>query len=119
MKYKREDILNSIIKMRIERGCSTKTIIEDFLKGELGYKTTYAYQLYREARDKITQIYQTEAVNAINEQVGRLEALYERAIKDGNRKLALDIAKEINKLCGLYAAEKIDLNVEFKAKFDE
>jgi hypothetical protein len=109
MKYKREDIINSIIKMRIEKGASTKTIVEDFLQGELKYKQSYAYTLLKEAREKISEIYKNDNLSAINEQVGRLESLYEKTIKEGNKKLALDIAKEINKLCGLYAAEKIDI----------
>jgi hypothetical protein len=108
-KFKREDIINSIIKMRIEKGCSTKTIIEDFLQGELGYKVSMAYTLYKEARVKINQIYQNNNESAINEAVGQLEDLYEKALSDGNKKLALDVRKEINKLVGLYAAEKVDI----------
>jgi hypothetical protein len=31
-KYKREDLIDAIVKMRIEKGASTKTIVEDFLQ---------------------------------------------------------------------------------------
>jgi len=118
MKYKRQDILDAIIKMRIEKGASTKTIVEDFLQKELGYKQSYAYTLLKEAREKITEIYKSTNENIINEQVGRLEAQYEKAIKQGNSKLALQVLQEINKLMGLYASEKIDITVtQFKAKF--
>lgn len=109
MKYKREDLINEIIRMRIEKGASTKTIVEDFLQGQLKYKHSYSYALLKEAREKISEIYKNDNLNAINEQVGRLESLYEKALKEGNKKLALEVMKEINKLCGLYAAEKVDI----------
>ena len=38
-----------------------------------------------------------------------MESLYEDAITNKEKKLALEIRKEINKLTGLYAAEKIDI----------
>jgi len=117
-KYKKEDLIDAIIKMRIEKGASTKTIVEDFLQKQLGYKQSYAYTLLKEAREKITEIYQNDNANAINEAVGQLEELYEGALKERNKKLALEIRKEINKLVGLYASEKIDMTItEYKAKF--
>lgn len=120
MKFKREDIIDAIVKMRIDKGASTKSIVEDFLQKELGYKISYAYTLLKEAREKISQIYKSTNENAINEAVGQLEMLYESALREKNKKLALDIRKEINKLVGLYAAEKVDVTVtEYKAKFGE
>jgi N-methylhydantoinase A/oxoprolinase/acetone carboxylase beta subunit len=103
MKYKREDLIDSIIKMRIEKGASTKTIVEDFLQKQLGYKQSYAYTLLKEAREKITEIYKNDNTNAINEAVGQLEELYESAIKEKNKKLALEIRKEINRNTGQQA----------------
>ena len=109
MKWKRQDILDAIIKMRIDKGVSTKTILNDFLMGELGYKQSYAYTLLQEAREQITQIYKTTNEALANEALGHLESLYEDAIKDKNKKLALEIRKEINKLVGAYAAERVDI----------
>ena len=44
--------------------------------------------------------------------------MLEDCIKQKNVKLALEIRKEISKLTGLYAAQKIDVSiVEYKAKF--
>lgn len=116
MKHKREDIVDAVVKMRIEKGASTKTIINDFLMGQLGYKTSYAYDLYKQARVKIVELYDTKNTELANEALGTLESLYEDAIKSGEKKLALEVRKEINKLTGLYAAEKIDIrgNVDNK-----
>lgn len=110
MKHKRADIIDALIKMRIEKGASTKTIIEGFLMGELGYKTSYAYDLYRQARVRIKELYDVQNKELVNEALGSLESLYEDAITNSDKKLALEIRKEINKLTGVYAAEKISLS---------
>ena len=118
MKYKKEDIIDAIVKMRIEKGASTKTIIQEFLMGELGYKQSYSYDLLQEARVKIVSLYDTQNKQLANEALGHLESMYEDAIKSKNSKLALEIRKEISKLTGLYAAQKVDVSVvQYKAKF--
>lgn len=109
MKWKKEDIIDAIVKMRIEKGSSTKTIIQGFLMEELGYKQSYAYELLREAREKIVKIYDTQNKKLANEALGQLESMYEDCIKSKNIKLALEIKKEINKLTGAYAADKVDI----------
>jgi hypothetical protein len=109
MKYKKEDIIDAIVKMRIEKGASTKTIIQEFLMSELGYKQSYSYELLQEARVKIVSLYDTQNKQLANEALGHLESMYEDAIKSKNSKLALEIRKEISKLTGLYAAEKVDI----------
>ncbi len=109
MKYKKEDIIDAIIKMRIEKGASTKTILQDFLMGELKYKQSYSYTLLQDARKEIVKLYSTKNEELANEALGQLESMYEDAIKQKNIKLALEIRKEISKLTGLYAAEKVDI----------
>lgn len=110
MKYKKEDIIDSVVKMRIEKGASSKTIINDFLMGQLGYKISYAYQLYALARQKIVELYSVQNTELANEALGQLESMYEDAIKKNNLKTALEIRKEMSKLTGLYAAQKIDIS---------
>jgi pyruvate/2-oxoglutarate dehydrogenase complex dihydrolipoamide acyltransferase (E2) component len=110
MKWKRQDIIDAIVKMRIDKGASTKTILNDFLMGELNYKISYSYSLMAEAREQIIELYQTTNKSLANEALGQLESLYEDAIKDKNKKLALEIRKEINKLTGVYAAEKVQVS---------
>jgi hypothetical protein len=115
MKYKKEDIIDAIVKLRIEKGASTKTIIQEFLIGELKYKQSYCYVLLQEARDKIVKLYNTQNKQLANEALGHLESMYEDCIKDKNMKLALEIRKEINKLTGIYAAQKIDVTSDGKS----
>jgi hypothetical protein len=109
MKYKREDIITAIIDMRTKKGLSNKSIVEEFLRGQLGYKQSYAYTLLKEAREKISLIYKSNNESSINEAVAQLEELYEKCMRDKNTKQALEVRKELNKLLGLYSAEKIDI----------
>jgi hypothetical protein len=109
MKYKKEDIIDAIVKMRIEKGASSKTIIQEFLMEQLGYKISYSYTLYGEARQKIVELYNTQNSELANEALGQLESMLEDALKAKNMKLALEIRKEISKLTGLYAAAKVDI----------
>ena len=118
MKYKKEDIIDAIVKMRIEKGASTKTIIQEFLMAQLGYKISYSYVIYQEARQKIVELYNTQNHELANEALGQLESMLEDALRQKNMKLALEVRKEMSKLTGLYSPEKIDLSItEYKAKF--
>jgi hypothetical protein len=106
--FKTDDIINGIVKMKVEKGASNKTIL-DFLQDDLGYKQTYSYELLGLARKRIQEIWDKNAEAHLEEAKGQLEDMLENSIRQKNMKLALDIRKEINKLMGLYAAEKIDI----------
>jgi hypothetical protein len=115
--YKTDELINAIVKMRVENGATNKTIL-DFLQNDLGYKTTYSYELLKQARSRIQEIWDKNAEAHLEESKGQLEELYETAIRQNNYKLALQVRQEINKLMGLYAAEKVDLTIkEYKTKW--
>lgn len=120
MKYKKEDIIDAVVKLRIEKGASSKTIIQEFLMAQLGYKISYSYVLYGEARQKIVELYNTNNSELANEALGQLESMLEDALKQKNLKIALEIRKEISKLTGLYKPERLDVSItEYKAKFPD
>jgi len=106
--FKTDDIINGIVKMKVEKGASNKTIL-DFLQDDLGYKQTYSYELLGLARKRIQEIWDKNAEAHLEEAKGQLEDMLESSIRQKNMKLALEIRKEINKLMGLYGAEKIDI----------
>jgi hypothetical protein len=99
--YKVIDIVEGIVKMKVEKGASNKTIL-DFLVKDLGYSQSAAYDLMQQARGKIQEIWNQNLEAHLEEAKGQLEDLYEGAIKDKNKKLALEIRKEMNRLMGLY-----------------
>jgi hypothetical protein len=114
--YKIDDLINGIVKMKVENAASNKTIL-DFLMNDLGYKQSTAYQFMKQARLRIQEIWDKNAESHLEESKAQLEELMETAVRQKNYKLALNIRQELNKLMGLYAAEKIDFSVEYKVKF--
>lgn len=109
--YDREFLVGKVSMMRI-KGKSTYFIL-DFLMEKVGMSRKIAYEVLADAQKLIIEMQKSEIDVAIAEAMARLEELYENA--DG--KLKLEVQKEINKLKGLYSAEKIDITLDFKAKF--
>lgn len=109
-----DKIVNALVRMRIEESASYKTML-DFLMLKLGYQQSYAYDLIRFAKDKITEIYATEHQDAFDDAIARLDAMYEK--EKGNPKLKLEILKEKNKLLGIAKAQKVDVTSNGKELF--
>lgn len=99
--FKRNDIIDSIIRMRIEKGCSRLTILE-FLKNDLGYSQPYAYELIRDANTEFNQRAIQNFGEDLKEDIERFERLYEKAMVDKNFREAREVLKEIAKLKGHY-----------------
>jgi len=111
--YDREAMVQKIVELRI-KGMSTKSLL-DYIMNGLGICKQIAYVVLKEAQEQIIEMHKDNAKSAYEDAIANLEQQYEDAAFD--KKLKLEIRKELNKLQGLYAAEKIDLSVEFKAKF--
>jgi hypothetical protein len=105
--WKKEDIINAIISMRTEKMATTKTIL-DFLMDDIGYGQTYSYQLIKESREKIIEIYDANNVSKVEEAMAQLETMLLRSYQKSDYKLSYNIRQELNKLQGLYAAQKIE-----------
>lgn len=102
-KYDREFLVNKVAMMRI-KGKSTYNIIE-FLKESIGMCQTTAYEIMRDAQKLFVEIQKEKIEGAFEESISQLEELYEGT---SDKKLRLNILQEINKLKGLYAAQKIE-----------
>ena len=107
-----EDIINELVRMKVEKGTSNKTML-DYIYNTYGYKQTYAYELIKKARIKIQEIWDKNAEFHLEESKGQLETLLEIAMKNKDLRLALQIRQEINKLMGLYT-ERIDVNISIE-----
>ncbi len=107
-KYSKEELINSVIKMRLENMASTKTILS-FLMTELEYGQTYSYEILKEARQQIQNYYKDLNSASLEEAIGQLEEMAEDAKRKKNYKLAFDIRKELSKIQGHYT-EKIQLS---------
>jgi hypothetical protein len=116
-KVKREEIISKIVDMRVNRGWSILTILE-FLKTELKYKPSYAYELINESRDYINNSLSMIFGDSLKEDIERFESLYQNAILNKNIREARELLKEISKLKGHYI-ERVELsgNIDFTVKF--
>lgn len=102
-KYDREYLVAKIAMMRI-KGKSTHTILE-FLMEQVGMSRKIAYEILGDAQKYIMEQTNEDTKVAFAEAVHRLEMLYE----EGDAKVKLDVIKELNKLRGLYATQKVDI----------
>jgi hypothetical protein len=102
-KYDREYLVSKIAMMRI-KGKSTYTILE-FLMETVGMSRKIAYDVLGDAQKYIMEQTNEDTKVAFAEAIHKLEELYE----NGTDKVRLDVIKEMNKLRGLYAAEKVDI----------
>lgn len=104
-KGEKELIINALVKMRIEKFASQRTML-DFLTIQLGYKRTYAYELLDLARKRIGEIFKEEHEDSYDAAVGRLQEIIETASSD---KLRLEATKELHRLQGLYKPQRVDI----------
>lgn len=102
-KYDREYLVSKIAMMRI-KGKSTHTILE-FLMETVGMSRKIAYDVLGDAQKYIMEQTNEDMKVAFAEAISKLEELYE----SGTDKIRLDVIKEMNKLRGLYAAQKVDI----------
>ena len=102
-KYDREYLVSKIAMMRI-KGKSTHTILE-FLMETVGMSRKIAYEVLQDAQKYIMEQTNEDMKVAFAEAISKLEELYE----SGTDKIRLDVIKEMNKLRGLYAAQKVDI----------
>lgn len=106
--FKRTDVIDNIIKMRLEGGLS-RTSILNFLVKELGYSQAYSYQLIRDASAEFESRAIANFGDDLKEDIERFEMLYEKAMKDKNIRESRELLKEISKLKGHYK-ERIEIS---------
>ena len=103
--YDKDQIIMALVKMRIEKMATTKTML-DFLMIELKYHQTYSYELIKLAKSKIQEIFAEEHEESFQTYKARLEEIIETTTVE---KIRLEAIKEMNKLLGLYRPQKIDV----------
>ena len=101
--FDRELLVSKIAMMRIE-GKSTHFILE-FLKDDIKMGQTTAYEVLREAQDYIVQMTNQDLEKAYSEAIQQIERKMDSV---SDKKIWLQYRAELNKLQGLYAAQKIE-----------
>jgi hypothetical protein len=99
-KYKKIDLINKIVQMSTS-GCSQPDIL-DWLNNEGEVQISYSYELLRQAKPIILATLKDIAKDRLEETIVKMERMYQDALLAKDKKLALDIQKEINKIAGLH-----------------
>jgi hypothetical protein len=102
-KFDREHLVMKIAELRIE-GKSTHFIIE-FLKENMGVCVTTAYEVLKDAQVYITNMTNKDLEKAYSEAIQQIE---QKMSGISDKKVWLQYRAELNKLQGLYAAQKIE-----------
>jgi methylaspartate ammonia-lyase len=106
-KINKEDMINLLIELRLVQNFSIKSLIEYLEK--TGYKKTQCYQYIKWMRDRIKEDYTKTNQSIIEETVFQYEEMLRISKEKGDIRMWNDLKKELNKLLGLYSAEKIDI----------
>jgi hypothetical protein len=105
-KYKKIDLITKVVEM-ICNGISQYEVI-DWLSSEGECKITYCYDILKEAKPIIMDALKDISKDRLEATIVELEKMMAEAKGIGDKKLALDIKKEINKIAGLHN-QKIDI----------
>ncbi len=97
--YKKEELINQIIKMRLEDMSSIKTCLEYL--ASVGVGKTWSYEILKCAKMEIIEYYKDINTASLEESIGQLEKLAEDAKLIKSYKLAFEIRKELNDIQGL------------------
>lgn len=114
-----EKIIEQIIELRYKKSYSTMSIIK-YLMNEYDLSEGYSYRLLKQARKEVGDLYKKVDENIIQDALESLESMRERANKNGDYKLELDVQKEIDrvKLASNISVEsdgdKINININLK-----
>jgi hypothetical protein len=107
LKFDKDKIINEIIELRIKKGYSSTSLVK-YLEETHKVKVARAYELIRESREKMGEVYNKVNDKILEESIIFLEQMRQDALNTKNNRLALEIQKELNKVNNLYI-KKLDI----------
>lgn len=111
-KYKKQDLIKQVVEM-FSQGHSQYEIL-NWLRDEGEIAISYSYEIMREAKPLVVETLKDIAKNRLETTINEMERMKTEAKLQGDRKLAHDIQKEINKISGLYQ-DRVDITSDGKA----
>jgi hypothetical protein len=109
-KISKEKIIEELIQLRVKNGYSSTSLVT-YLKVKHGYEQSRAYDLIREARELMGEIYNQVNVDALKDSILFMENLKERLLGLGDTKGVMEIQKELNKVNQLYV-QKLEIEAK-------
>jgi hypothetical protein len=105
-------VIKELADLRYKKGYSRKSLIE-YLQSEYKLEISRCYALISDMFSQTAEAYAKTNVDALSNSVAFLEELQQSALKENNKKLALEISKELNKLQQLHIQKmEIEMKVE-------
>lgn len=101
-------VYKEITNLRYKKGF-TRLDIVDFLKDKYKLGTTSCYDYIKEAMEITADAFNKMNENALIDSVQFLDDLKQQALKEGDKKLVLEIVKELNKLQQLHV-QKLEID---------
>lgn len=105
-KYKKIDLVAKVVEMTTSG--IAQPIVKEWLMNEGECKIDYVYQVLNDAKPIILDILKGIAADRLEETIVKMERMQQEAAELKDRKMVVDIQKEINKISGLHN-QKIDL----------
>lgn len=116
-KNRNDEIVEELVRFRIKDRYSTFDLL-NHCKDEHKLSESQSYELVKRAKLKIAEYAKDYAINAIEESISELEDQLRDAQRTGEKKLRLEITKEINKVKSIYL-EKTQNETIIRVKYDE
>lgn len=105
-------VIKELADLRYKKGYSRKSLIE-YLQTQYKLEISRCYALISDMFLQTAEAYAKTNVDALSNSVAFLEELQQSALKENNKKLVLEISKELNKLQQLHIQKmEIDMKVE-------
>ena len=121
----KEALLTELSDLRYRKGYSRLSMVQ-YLKENYDLEQARAYDYIREMMSATAKAWGEMNENALADSISFLDELKQKALADGDKKLALEITKELNKVNQLYV-EKVmhevkgveGINITIKRDRDE
>ncbi len=105
-------VIRELSELRYKKGFSRKNMLA-YLKENYDVNWSRGYELISMMMKKTAEAYHKTNQDALADSISFLDDLKQDALKNGDRKLALEITKEINKVSQLYV-EKIQAEIKME-----
>lgn len=100
-----EVAIEEILDMRYKQGKTTRTICKEIME-KWSISEVAAYSWINKAMEKLGKHFDEVSPDKLQDSIEFLQTLKEQAISNRERKLALEIQKELNKIGQLYVEKK-------------
>jgi len=105
-------VLKELADLRYKRGFSRKSM-KEYLKEQYDIGWSRAYELIQMMMKETAEAYHKTNQDALADSISFLDDLKQAALGSGDKKLALEISKEINKVSQLYV-ERIQAEIKME-----